>query len=243
MANRRVLIVDDNRELGDNLAEILAEAGFDNDVFHDPERALATVQRGQYAAALIDIKMPTMDGVSLYRALKARDPGLPAIAITAYARDSDVRRALEAGVIAVLPKPLAIPALLKKLASLAEGNVVLVVDDDLDLCQNIAEALADAGFSAREAHSCAEARELARSLDLCCMLVDCRLPDGSGVSLVEELCAGKGTAALLFSGYATDDVDPAGRAAAVGARVLSKPLDLGELLGWLADHTRARPSV
>lgn len=240
MANRRVLIVDDNRDLGENLAEILADAGFDNDFFEDPRRALETVHAGQYAAALIDIKMPTMDGVSLYRALKARDPALPAIAISAYAGDQEVRRALEAGVIAILPKPVAIPQLLAKLSSLACGDVVLVVEDDLELCQNIAEALADGGFSAREAHSCAEARALAAALEPTCVLVDCRLPDGSGVRLAEELCAGKATIPVLFSGYPSADVDPTGRLAAVGTRLLGKPLDLRAFLAWLTARTAAK---
>ncbi len=242
MINRRVLIVDDNRELGENLAEILADAGFENDFFDDPESALATVQRGQYAAALIDIRMPKMDGVSLYRALRARDPGLPAIAITAYAADAILQRALDAGVTAILPKPIDISALLSRIAALAEGDVVLVVEDDAQLCQNIAEALAEHGFCARHAENCAQARELAAALDVCCLLVDCTLPDGNGIDLVEELSRGRAITSILFSGYALEQVDPTGRAEASSTRFLTKPVDVHDLLVWLGQKTKAARS-
>jgi DNA-binding NtrC family response regulator len=102
----RVLVVDDNRDLAENLVEILTDAGFDADCFDDPDVALRAVAPGRYQLALIDLRMPGMDGVELHRALRALDPALRAFAMTAFARDERVACALGDGVLGVLSKPM-----------------------------------------------------------------------------------------------------------------------------------------
>jgi CheY-like chemotaxis protein len=106
MTSHRILVVDDNRDLAENLVEILEDAGFAADFFDDPATALHAAVPGRYGIALIDLRMPGMDGVELHRALKRLDPALKAIAMTAFARDERVRCALGDGMLAVLPKPM-----------------------------------------------------------------------------------------------------------------------------------------
>lgn len=113
----RVLVVDDNLDLAENLVEILADAGFDAECYDDPGAALLTVAPGRYQVALIDLRMPGMDGVELHRALKARDPSLRALAMTAFALDERVASALRDGVISVLPKPMDAGALVQHVRS------------------------------------------------------------------------------------------------------------------------------
>jgi len=225
---RRILIVDDNRDLAENIAEILEDAGFRCDVFVDPGEALRVLAPGTHAAALLDIRMPGMDGVELYRALKERDPALPALAMTAWARDDRIRAAVEEGVLAVLPKPLDVPLLLRKLASVVDGERALVVEDDVALAQNLAEILTERGFSVRTAHGCEEARRVAGSTDFTVILADCRLPDGDGIELVEELCRGVDCTAVLFSGYLR--ALPPGAAPCGHVHFFEKPLDITRLL-------------
>jgi two-component system C4-dicarboxylate transport response regulator DctD len=112
--NPRVLVVDDNRDLAENLVEILMDAGFDADCYDDPGAALHAATPGRYQLALIDLRMPGMDGVEFHRALKALDPSLRAFAMTAFARDERVASALEDGVLDVLPKPMDASALVQR---------------------------------------------------------------------------------------------------------------------------------
>jgi PAS domain S-box-containing protein len=62
---------------------------------------------------LMDIKMPVMDGIEAARQIKIMKPGLPIIAITAYAYDTDKKRLLDSGFDDYLPKPLKREALVK----------------------------------------------------------------------------------------------------------------------------------
>jgi DNA-binding NtrC family response regulator len=84
MTSHRILVVDDNRDLAENLVEILEDAGFAADFFDDPATALHAAVPGRYGIALIDLRMPGMDGVELHRALKRLDPALKAIAKTVH---------------------------------------------------------------------------------------------------------------------------------------------------------------
>lgn len=113
---RRVLVVDDNRDLAENLVEILDEHGILADLFDDPRRAVLAFVPGRYTVALLDLRMPWMDGVELFRELRRHDPHLAAVALTAYAHDERVRAALHEGVAQVLPKPIDTDSLLAVMA-------------------------------------------------------------------------------------------------------------------------------
>ncbi|MGH7293467.1 MAG: response regulator, partial [Polyangiaceae bacterium] len=230
MTKQRVLIVDDNADLADNMAEIVADAGFEADSFVHARAALAAFAPGRYAAALLDIRMPDIDGVELYRALREKDPALPAIAMTGYVNDERLREAVEAGMLAVLAKPVQIPVLLARLTSVATGETALVVEDDTALAQNLAEILADRGFSARIAHTCAEAQRIIAAAPIALALVDWRLPDGDGVSLVERSLAESGCTNVLYTGFPDEIGSARTRAETAGAHFFSKPLPIEQLL-------------
>ncbi len=102
----RVLVVDDNRDLAENLVEILECAGLEADGFDCPAAALAAVRPGVYGVAVVDLRMPVTDGVSLYRKLRCIDPALRGIAMTAFSRDERIADALGAGITQVMRKPL-----------------------------------------------------------------------------------------------------------------------------------------
>lgn len=106
MKRPRILIVDDNRELADNLAEVLGDAGFSTNTYSVPCDVCACVHAGDFALALLDMRMPGMNGVELYRALKRLDPKMPAIAMTAYASDSLLEEARMEGFVDVWNKPV-----------------------------------------------------------------------------------------------------------------------------------------
>ena len=70
------------------------------------QEAVEMADKGEYDIVLMDIKMPIMDGLEATKAIKAKFPDLPVIALTANAFDSDRQLALEAGCNDFLSKPV-----------------------------------------------------------------------------------------------------------------------------------------
>ena len=68
--SRSVLLVDDDLDICANMADILDDLGYDVDVAHEGTTALKLVRRRPYDVAILDLRMPGMDGVALCRELQ-----------------------------------------------------------------------------------------------------------------------------------------------------------------------------
>src|SRR4051812_47559080 len=108
----RVLVVDDEQDICGNMSDILTDLGHRVDFACDGPAALALVRGGHYDVALLDLRMPGMDGLTLYREIKKIRAGTVAILVTAYAGGGTSEEALGAGAWRVLPKPVDLPRLL-----------------------------------------------------------------------------------------------------------------------------------
>ncbi len=108
----RVLIVDDNQDAAELLAEALELLGFSTEVAHDGASALKAADRFAPDVALLDLGLPLMDGYEVARRLRASHGGSPKlIAVTGYGQASDRRRSREAGFDVHLVKPVDLPDL------------------------------------------------------------------------------------------------------------------------------------
>jgi CheY-like chemotaxis protein len=81
--NKRILIVDDEKDVGRTFKMILENYGFEIDFFTDPAMALETFKPNLYDLTILDIKMPEINGFELYDKLKSRDPKIKTLFITA----------------------------------------------------------------------------------------------------------------------------------------------------------------
>jgi CheY-like chemotaxis protein len=106
-----ILVVDDETDHCLNLSDILNEFDYDVDIANDGATALTLVASKPYDAALLDLVMPGMDGVSLFHRIHDLRPDVPACFVTANTdgRLADEVRTSRAGPI--LGKPLDIPKL------------------------------------------------------------------------------------------------------------------------------------
>jgi PAS domain S-box-containing protein len=107
-ASQNVLVVDDNADAAELVAEMLRAHGYVVSVAPDGPAALALVDRFAPDVALLDIGLPVMDGYELAQRLQARlaPRRVPLIAVTGYGRADDRRRAREAGFDLHLVKPV-----------------------------------------------------------------------------------------------------------------------------------------
>ncbi|MBA4108276.1 MAG: hypothetical protein C0487_01605 [Leptothrix sp. (in: Bacteria)] len=124
LAGARVLVVDDDADARDMLGRILEECGATVYQAQDAASAMGALQQYKPAVIVSDIGMPDIDGFELLRRIRQLPAELggatPAIALTAFARAEDRRRALEVGYNAHFSKPIEPAAILDAVASLVQ---------------------------------------------------------------------------------------------------------------------------
>ena len=99
----RVALVDDDRNILISLEHLLIKEDFDIQTYHDGQSALAGIFRNPPAIAVIDIKMPKMDGYELFRKIRERLQ-IPVIFLTSKDKDSDRLKGLMQGVDSYVTK-------------------------------------------------------------------------------------------------------------------------------------------
>ena len=111
----RILIAEDQPELRRMLVKNLTAAGYTVDGVPDGAEALAYLDAAAYDAAVLDIMMPKVDGLTVLRTLRARGSALPVLLLTARDAVADRVDGLDAGADDYLIKPFAMDELLARL--------------------------------------------------------------------------------------------------------------------------------
>jgi CheY-like chemotaxis protein len=93
-----------------------------------------------------------MDGLELYRRIREISAGTVAIVVTAYASSDTANSVRAAGAWQIVPKPVNIGKLLGLVSEALETPLILVVDDDRDLCENLWDLLRERGYRVHVAH-------------------------------------------------------------------------------------------
>lgn len=115
MAPDRVLLVDDEVEFVETLAERMRSRGLEVETAHDGPAALALADEKKFHAIILDLAMPGMDGIEVLKRLRAGDPDRQILLLTGQ---GTVRAAVEAshlGAMDFLEKPAHIDALLERI--------------------------------------------------------------------------------------------------------------------------------
>jgi DNA-binding response OmpR family regulator len=100
-----ILVVDDNQDLADNIAEVLSLSGLVAEVAASAEEALPKAARAEVALLITDYRLPGMNGADLVRAIRAYGGGVEAIVMSAFTDESTIADAKAAGA-EFISKPL-----------------------------------------------------------------------------------------------------------------------------------------
>lgn len=237
-----ILVVDDEVDICHNVQDILVDLGYDVDIAFDGPTALEKVRTKAYDIALLDLKMPGMDGLTLYREIKHLRADTVAIIVSAYASSGTAEEALAAGAWKILPKPVDLPKLMSLVDQALSQPLVLVVDDDSDLCANLWDLFRDRGYRVGLAHDQEEAGAQLRGRDYGVVLIDMKLPHGDGHAvyhLVRE--ANPSARTVVITGYRSEMDELVGKVVAEGAdAVCYKPFDVPKLLEVVGSMTATR---
>jgi CheY-like chemotaxis protein len=233
----RILVVDDDVDICRNLSDILSDLGYRVDSAYDGPSALELVCQRTYDVALLDYKMPGMDGLTLYREIKKQRAGTVSLLVTAYASPTTAEEALTAGAWKVVAKPVDFAELLGFVDEAIGQPMVLVVDDDHDLCASLWDLFRDQGYRVSLAHDGREAADQLRDTRYKVVLIDLRIPDGTGADIFRMVRdANPQARTIVITGHRSEMDQLIDRIVAEGAdAVCYKPFDVPALLAKLGE--------
>jgi len=134
----RILIAEDETIIRLDLKQLLERAGYDVVAeAKDGEEAVALARSAEPELAILDVKMPKLDGIEAARRILEERP-VPIVMLTAYGQQELVARAVEAGVFGYLVKPFREQDLLPAIAAARARH------EELQALRAEAESLADA---------------------------------------------------------------------------------------------------
>src|SRR5262249_17233804 len=175
-----------------------------------------------------------------YREIKKLRAGTVAILVTAYAGGDTAADALAAGAWQVLPKPVDFPRLLGLVGEALGQPLVLVVDDDADLCASLWDLLRECGYRVAVAHDEQTAGLQLRDADFKVVLIDLKLPAGDGTGVFRLVRrANPAARTIVITGHRSELERLVQQVLQEGAdAVCYKPFDVPKLLAALQQLSR-----
>ena len=101
----RILVVDDDRQMCQLLADVLGEEGYSVEALHDGAAALEKFRATGGDLIITDLMMPRMKGTDLVKQVKSIDPEVPILLITAFGNIENAVEAMQAGASNYVTKP------------------------------------------------------------------------------------------------------------------------------------------
>jgi CheY-like chemotaxis protein len=198
----RALVVEDQWDSRELIAEILRSAGCSVDSAGSVPEALEILAGSRFDVLVSDIGMPGEDGYSLVRKIRQGEPqvrDLPALAVSAYAREEDRIRSLSAGFHLHLSKPfepvdlvIAVNRLLRRETPAPSGATahppqILLIEDDPDIREGLRELLESSGHVVDTAEDGLKGIERILAARPRLVLVDIGLPGLDGFAVAERV--------------------------------------------------------
>ena len=118
----RILLADDEVSLTRALLHILEKNNFSADAVYNGEDALAYLETGTYDAAILDIMMPKMDGITVLQKIRSQGNSIPVIMLTAKSEIDDKVLGLDSGANDYLTKPFDTRELMARLRAITRCN-------------------------------------------------------------------------------------------------------------------------
>ena len=120
MHNIKLLVVDDEQRFLFTAEKILKRQGFEVFIAESGQQALALLETNDAQVAILDVKMPGMDGIYTLKEIKRRYPYLDVIMLTGHATVPSAVEAMQMGASDYLMKPVAMDQLIKKVREMVD---------------------------------------------------------------------------------------------------------------------------
>jgi two-component system cell cycle response regulator len=249
MRIKTVLVIEDDLK-NTKLMRILLERGKYRVInATEAKEGIRLAREQKPVLILMDIQLPGMDGISATRLIKD-DPALkriPVVAVSSYAMEEDIEKAVKAGCSGYLTKPINVQTFLDRIkdfvmknrkrkkspkkALTGKGKKILIVDDNPLNVKLLAGKLSKEGYATISAYNGEEAMEKVVGDQPDLILLDLMMPVVDGFEVIERLKSDSRTRDIhLIVITALSDDKELDRILNVADEILSKPVNTAELL-------------
>ncbi|MDD5255617.1 MAG: response regulator [Candidatus Omnitrophica bacterium] len=234
----RVLVVDDEKIVRDFFKHLLAFMGIEVSEAQSGAEALEQVGRSPFDLYFIDVRMPGMNGLETYRAIRRAHPQALAVMMTGYAVEDLLTQAEKEGVASHIHKPFDISQIKEVIAKTEEEKKgmaslrVLVIDDDKAILDFLSGLLANKDASCKLASNRSEALAFLQNEKFDLVFLDLMLQDTNGMELHREITSRMPQVpVILMSGYPQKLKEATGKMDLAGC--LYKPFEVREIMSFL----------
>ena len=232
-----ILVVDDDADAADSLAELFEMEGHAVSVSYSGEEAIEAYRKTDFDIAFMDIMMPGKNGVESFFEIRKIKPEARVYMMTGFSVEQLVQQAIDNGAMGVLGKPVDPRTVLSMLEDVKPAGVVLVAEDDPDFGPQLQEVISDSGYSCKLVQSGDEALKAAASTTVDVMILDLNLPVIDGIEVYTRLQSmNQVVPTIIITGHAaehSESLDSMRDMAITG--VLNKPFDPSVLLEKLSE--------
>ena len=118
----KLLAIDDDVDFAEGLALALELEGYEVDIASTGRAGVEAAKKLKYAAILIDIGLPDINGVDALGEIRRHDPGARCFLLTGFSADHILEQGIDAGAVEILTKPIEIEELLRKIAAILDSD-------------------------------------------------------------------------------------------------------------------------
>ncbi len=231
MLNARILIVDDDEDLAESVAEALESREHIVTVAHTGEAAVELFKNQHFDIAFVDVRMPGINGVESFFQFRKIRPNCSVMMMTGYSVQELLDQAIDHGAAGVLEKPIDMNDMMAAVDNAKPDGIVLLVDDDPDFVASVAATLADAGYTVLVAHDGEQALAQSKSNHVDVLLLDLKLPVIDGLQVYMQLKeAQRLVPTLIVTGFADEKSTELAALQKMNCGYLVKPFDPKRLL-------------
>jgi DNA-binding response OmpR family regulator len=238
----RVLIVDDDNDHAESLADVIEMRGHRTAIANSGEAAIEQFRSDAFDFVLLDVKLPGINGVDTFLELKRIRPDARVMMMTGFSVEQLVAQAIAGGALGVLHKPFAAAQILELLSGVKQRGRVVVADGDAEFVESIVPILENAGYAVEIATTGADVLEKLTREPADCLVLNLRLPVVSGADLYAQLVErGRRVPTVLMAGGPQEaEQDAQLRSQACG--MLFKPFDPNALLAAIESAVSRGPT-
>jgi CheY-like chemotaxis protein len=235
MNKLRILVVDDDRDFAEGMADVLQLHGHRVEQAFTGEEAIERSRDEDFDVIFLDVKLPGKNGVECFLEIHRVKPDARVVIMTGYSVEQLLDLATANGAWLTLHKPLDMSRVLEmiKVIEPCGGALLLIADDDPDFAESLREFLEARRYRVLVAHDGQQALDYLRARDDVDVLVlDLRMPVKTGLEVFQELKKeGRALPTIVVTGYPIEEAESLGAMRCLEvAGVLVKPFNPDDLV-------------